>query len=161
MEKIFEEITQKRKEIVQLQNELQKQSKDLFNSYFQKVFESNEKLESVSWTQYTPYFNDGETCVFSAHTDYLIVNGQDDDEADWLGEKNIISWGTYNRVKKTYEGRIEQDNPLYDKDLSELVSKIKDFLNMFDNDFYLRMFGDHSKVTITKGGSNSEEYQHD
>ena len=46
------------------------------------LFDKHPKLEAVSWTQYTPYFNDGDVCEFAAHTDYLTVlfDGQEYEE---------------------------------------------------------------------------------
>ena len=125
------------------------------------MFEETPKLKSFAWTQYTPYFNDGDTCYFSANTDYLTINGEHEDDATWSQEKKVISWGTYNRDKRIYEGRIEQDNPEYDKELSEAVDKVKKFLNLFDDKFYQDQFGDHTMVTVTPNGIDTEDYEHD
>lgn len=38
------------------------------NPMFDSFFEKYPTLESFSWTQYTPYFNDGDTCQFSVHS---------------------------------------------------------------------------------------------
>ena len=40
-------------------------------------------LTSFAWTQYTPHWNDGDACTFSAHTDYLYINGSEDSESFW------------------------------------------------------------------------------
>jgi hypothetical protein len=125
------------------------------------LFEENPKLKSFGWTQYTPYFNDGDTCYFSANTDYLYINGEQEDEASWSQEKKVISWGTYNRDKRAYEGRIEQDNPDYIPELAEASAKVKKFLSVFDKDFYQLQFGDHVQVTVTENGIETEGYEHD
>lgn len=161
MQEIFKEIKEKRKAIAKMQNDLQKESEDLFDSFFKKIFEETPELERISWVQYTPYFNDGSACIFSANTDYLDINGDCEDEADWISEKNIISWGKFNPTTKIYEGRIEQDNPKYNKKLSDKVSEIKDFLSLFDDEFYQKKFGDHTRVTLSTNGTLTEEYEHD
>jgi hypothetical protein len=161
MEEMIAEIKEKQAEIKRLQKELQEKSSKIFLSSFKNLFEETPKLKSFAWTQYTPYFNDGDTCYFSANTDYLIINGDQEDDASWAQEKKVISWGTYNRDKRIYEGRIEQDNPEYDKELSEAVDKVKKFLNLFDDKFYQDQFGDHTMVTVTPNGIDTEDYDHD
>jgi hypothetical protein len=161
MEEMIAEIKEKQAEIKRLQKELQEKSSKIFLSSFKNLFEETPKLKSFAWTQYTPYFNDGDTCYFSANTDYLIINGDHEDDASWAQEKKVISWGTYNRDKRIYEGRIEQDNPEYDKELSEAVDKVKKFLNLFDDKFYQNQFGDHTMVTVTPNGIDTEDYDHD
>ncbi len=37
----------------------------------QPIFDANPTLEAVRWTQYTPYFNDGEPCVFGVNEPYI------------------------------------------------------------------------------------------
>ena len=161
MEEMIAEIKEKQAEIKRLQKELQEKSSKIFLSSFKKLFEETPKLKSFAWTQYTPYFNDGDTCHFSANTDYLIINGDHEDDASWSQEKKVISWGTYNREKRVYEGRIEQDNPDYDKELSEAVDKVKQFLSLFDDNFYQTQFGDHVMITVTENGIDTEDYEHD
>jgi hypothetical protein len=161
MEEMIAEIKEKQAEIKRLQKELQEKSSKIFLSSFKNLFEETPKLKSFAWTQYTPYFNDGDTCYFSANTDYLMINGDHEDDASWSQEKKVISWGTYNRDKRIYEGRIEQDNPEYDKELSEAVDKVKKFLNLFDDKFYQDQFGDHTMVTVTPNGIDTEDYDHD
>jgi len=161
MEQMISEIKEKQAEIKKLQNELQKRTADIFLSSFKVLFEENPKLKSFGWTQYTPYFNDGDTCTFSANTDYLYINGEHEDDADWSQEKKVISWGTYNRDKRVYEGRIEQDNPNYIPELANASAKVKKFLSVFDDEFYKRQFGDHVKITISENGITTDDYEHD
>jgi hypothetical protein len=35
----------------------------------EEVFDKYSTVESVGWPQYTPYFNDGDPCHFSVHSD--------------------------------------------------------------------------------------------
>lgn len=158
---MISEIKEKQAEIKKLQNELQKRTADIFLSSFKVLFEENPRLKSFGWTQYTPYFNDGDTCTFSANTDYLYINGEHEDDADWSQEKKVISWGTYNRDKRVYEGRIEQDNPNYIPELANASKKVKKFLGVFDDEFYRRQFGDHVQITITENGITTDNYEHD
>lgn len=161
IDEMISEIKEKQLEIDKLKKELNEKQAETFSHGVKKLFEKSEKLTSFSWNQYTPYFNDGDTCYFSVNTDYLVINGEHEDDANWINEKKVISWGTYNREKKAYEGRIEQDNPDYDKELAEAVDAVKRFLSIFDNDFYQSQFGDHVEVTVTKNGIQTDDYEHD
>lgn len=161
MEELILEIKEKQKEIKELQDQLQKRSNEVFKEAFNQIFDKYENLQNFSWTQYTPYFNDGDACRFDAHTDYIYVNGEHIDDCDWMNEKKVISWGTYNREKRAYEGRIEQDNPNYDPEMANAVADVKKVLGLFDNNFYERQFGDHTKVTISRAGVDIEDYEHD
>ena len=161
MEEMLTEIRKKQAEIKEMQKELQKKSAEIFLSSFKKLFEENPMLKSFGWTQYTPYFNDGDTCYFSSNTDYLWINGENEDDASWSQEKKVISWGKYNNEKRAYEGRIEQNNPDYIPELVEASAKVKKFLSVFDEDFYKLQFGDHTRITVTENGIDTEDYEHD
>ncbi len=41
---------------------------------FLEVFRDFPDIKNFSWTQYTPYFNDGEPCNFSVHTYNIEIN---------------------------------------------------------------------------------------
>jgi hypothetical protein len=47
----------------------------LVESAAQQLFEVCPEIESVYWTQYTPYFNDGDSCHFSVHEPYFVLVG--------------------------------------------------------------------------------------
>lgn len=157
----FEILKEKQKEIQILKNEMLEESKKIFTEVSKSIFEDNPKIKSFSWTQYTPYFNDGDACTFSADTDYISVNGERVDEAKWINPVTVKTWGNWNRETRTYEGREEVPNLDYDKELADGVEEIREFLSHFDNDFFLQQFGDHAQITVTSEGVNIDEYEHD
>lgn len=158
-----------------------------FPTMFKDIFETAPKLKSVSWTQYTPYFNDGDTCYFSAHIDDLELNGvseysDDEDNEDYL--YNVIKPCTYgvletaedveankvlaNKINRSWytsktigeEGLLP--NPRYDESLSNAVESISDILSSIPKEFLQDLFGDHVKVTIYANGTiDTEDYDHD
>ena len=161
MEEMIAEIKQKQAEIKRLQKELQDKSSEIFLSSFKNLFEETPKLKSFAWSQYTPYFNDGETCTFSANVDYIYINGICVDDSDWISEKTITNYGTWNRETKKFEGRTEVSNLNYDSELVKANDEIREFLYNFDEDFFMAQFGDHAKVTVTEEGVSVDEYEHD
>lgn len=151
----------KNSEVYNLKDEIFNLSKDVFEDGCKNIFEKYPKIESFGWNQYTPYFMDGDTCVFSANTDYLSVNGEYVDDCEWTGATRVTNWGTYNRDTKVYDGKVEVPNEKYDKELEDATDEIRNFLQMFDDDFYIRKFGDHSEITVTKEGVEVDDYDHD
>ena len=157
----LEVIKQKKLEIEALKNELNEISQSSFDEFRCYIFGKYSQLESFGWTQYTPYFNDGDSTIFSANTDYLIINGDYVDESNWISPVNIINWGNWNSETKSYIGRVEEENKNFDKNLSDATNEIIDFLSNFDNDFYLTKFGDHAEITVTKSSVDISDYDHD
>jgi hypothetical protein len=52
-----------------LQKEAQESGQKLFNETATKLFEAFPFVAQVQWTQFTPYFNDGDECTFSAYAE--------------------------------------------------------------------------------------------
>ena len=48
-------------------------------------------ITGVQWRQYTPYFNDGETCVFSVHEPEIIFEGSEEATYVWVRPDGTIS----------------------------------------------------------------------
>jgi len=160
-----------------------------FPSMFTELFAQAPKLKSVSWTQYTPYFNDGDSCEFSAHTDDLYVNGSnsnyDDDDYDDEDEDAIsVNPSIYVTLRTEEDVRINKEmcaktgrswyakagigdsglapNPKYDADADRVSSEISEILSSIPEDFLLELFGDHTRVTIHSNGTiDTDDYEHD
>jgi hypothetical protein len=178
LEQIKAEITAFDAKKKMLLAELQTQ----FPSMFIELFKKAPNLKSFGWRQYTPYFNDGDSCVFRVHFDYPYINGasEDYDEEcdisikihgykvleteedvhinDEVAEKSGYTW---------YKGNQIGDNGLcyntdYDEAAATAVDQIQEVLNSIPEDFFLDLFGDHAKVTIYADGTiDVEEYDHD
>lgn len=111
-------------------------AQDAFKEQCALLFEEMPDLKSFSWSQYTPYFNDGDECVFSAHIDYPDINGE-----EYCEEKYC----------KTEEAKA----------IAKMGDKVVDFLRNFGDEDYKDVFGDHVKVTVTREGMTVEGYEHD
>lgn len=157
----FAVLKEKQEEIKKLKKEMIEASNKIFTELTKTIFEEHPKVKSFGWSQYTPYFNDGDTCTFSAHTDYIYINGDSADEADWMSETTITNYGTWNREKRVYEGRTEVPNLNYDPELVKANDEIREFLRNFDEDFFMSQFGDHAEITVTAEGVSVDEYEHD
>lgn len=157
----LEELRKKNKEIERLKNEALDLANEAFEEFSKGIFDRYDRIESFAWNQYTPYFNDGDSCVFSANTDYIKINEEYAEECEWFSEKNILSYGTFDRESKTYVGRVEEENKLYDPELCAAAKEIQQFLGSMTDDFFIKRFGDHSEITVTRQGVEVDEYDHD
>jgi len=113
-----------------------KQTQDSVRELAQDLFSKYSTLDSFSWVQYTPYFNDGEECHFQVISDlgYITISGSD----DWPEDPTERSpW----------------------RDVSQAVEYL---IDGFDSDMLRDIYGDHAKVTINRNGTATvEEYDHE
>lgn len=134
--------------------EAKKMMGEAFSEGTGALFAEHECLVEFSWTQYAPYFNDGEECVFHAHTDYPDIlfrrhlEELSEDEIDDLRYDGEFEYGNYGRKDRTGAENAAGD------------AVIK-FLGEFDDDLLRDAFGEHIKVTVTREGLQVSDYNHD
>ncbi|ANF51743.1 hypothetical protein A0O34_15060 [Chryseobacterium glaciei] len=144
-----------KEKLAALEAQKQETLKDLqkdFPLIFKPLFEKSEKIQSVGWRQYTPYFNDGDECTFSANTDDLIINGED--SGDMEAENDFFN-------KEIWDGGTKL-NPNYIESEGNIIEEFQKALSEIPEEFYKELFGDHIKVIIERSGEiKTEEYNHD
>lgn len=136
-----------------------------FRALAQSVFDAHPRLESFNWTQYTPYFNDGDECIFGANTDEdsigindLKAHALELQEFDYIpdGHEARDRWGY---VRSKYR---KEPNKRYDPELAAARKAVAQFLAQFEADELKRMFGDHVCVTIRRDGRPSvDSHEHE
>ena len=133
MSEILTKIKEKL-EIIEIQKqEMVKELQTEFPKLFTKFFERSNELESFSWDQYTPYFNDGDSCHFCVH------------EIRRINEEDIYDL--------EYELSAE---------LVEIIDQIQEVLNSIPDEFMEDLFGDHISVTVKRDGTiETEDCEHD
>lgn len=156
---MFEEIKQMNAELDALKAVHLEKSKGMFTKVAAFLFEKHPKLESFQWEQFTPYFNDGEECTFSARVDYPQINGEEYGE----GKTRAVdrSYGQYDNVTRSYPNYKETPNPDYDAELDAAGKEVKEFLNTIDEQALRDMFGDHKQIKVTREGTEVEDYDHE
>ena len=144
IEKIKTELSVFEEKKIALVNELRQE----FPKIMQPLFEQSKKIDSFSWTQYTPYFNDGDECYFGVN-DVDEVNGAHIYDCKFL-EKEIGPWAA------------RTPNPDYDAYEFGIYTEIADIISSIPEDFLKDLFGDHVQVTVNRDGTISvETYEHD
>ena len=145
--KVFEE---KKKALVE---ELRKEFPTMFN----ELFEQSARIDSFTWRQYTPYFNDGDSCEFGVYPDDPIINGEDLYDTDWYDWR----YQYHLRGDKEYANLLTE-NPKIDLTECQLVDDFIKVIEGIPEDFLKDLFGDHCQVTIHRDGSiEVNEYEHD
>ena len=112
-------------------------------------YENVEDVASIRWTQYTPYFNDGEPCEFGV---YDLMLRFEDDEKNEYHESHDGYCGIYS-YKGSNSGLTKKN-----ADIFHALEKC-----LMQNPVLLELaFGDHAEITIDKEGNvEVEEYEHD
>lgn len=116
-------------------------AKAILTAHIAKVFVELPEIAGMRWSQYTPYFNDGDQCVFRLHYDLeLLVDGA------WVTE--YTCGGRYKRFFVS---------PL----LAPWKGSNEVLLEMF-----LASFGDHARVDCLRQPNGSvaihvEAYEHE
>lgn len=128
-----------------LKAEMLVQAKALVKPALQSFMEENQEITCIHWRQYTPYFNDGDACVFSLHGVHFCTVL--DEVAD--AEDGFEAWGDKNFHPEQIPDRLYGEC----RTLTKLLESMKDELE--------DIFGDHVKVIVTPTGVEVEEYEHD
>lgn len=117
-------------------------------------------VHSVRWQQYTPFFNDGDTCEFTVYDPRVRLVGddavdKDEDDEDWEDDPYL----------DTYDMRVYGDNrthtikPEFDG-IYQALNRLSDSMDAFE-EFLKESFGDHAEVDATREGFFVGSYHHD
>jgi hypothetical protein len=155
----------------EMQRKFQEQAQALFKEITKEFFDKNPGITGVVWTQYTPYFNDGDTCEFSvgdptftnAPIDELssVLYGEYDGDTEgvWAAESvghvltSAYKWKWYEETAdliKASGGVDAESCNLFAKAVCS--SEMRDVMKA--------MFDDHSKVIATRDGFDVDGYDH-
>lgn len=150
-----------KKNIRILRDQTKKTAAEYFWRGTENIFKKYPNLESFAWTQYTDYFNDGDTCYFSAHWDYAMeINGLNINEIQYR-DKPCLQYKrkAHERSCCEQDGEKLEFNTEIINNVDNVKRDIKEFLSVFENVDFQDMFGDHVKVIVNKDGIKTESYE--
>jgi hypothetical protein len=130
-------------------------------------FVRDNNISGLIWEQYTPYFNDGEACIFSVGEPALILRNPEAvfssyDEENCVPELSYSDWdrimgpdepGWYEHVKNLIE-----ETGLTKGTFETAQSFVQQLMGM--EDVLKQAFGDHVHVKVTAEGVDVDEYNH-
>lgn len=168
MSALQEKFDQLLEEQEALRKKFQETAQQLFKETTKEFFDGNPAITAVVWTQYTPYFNDGDTCEFSVH-EPSFTNAPDPENVRW-GEYEGDEEGVFAVENPSYVMKTDRE---YYAETREAIAKAggidvdscEAFSRMIQSsameDVMEAMFGDHVKVIATREGFDVEDYEHD
>jgi hypothetical protein len=157
-----EKIESLLKELREIQAETQKKLQKSIKELFSEFWANNPDIQTVVWTQYAPYFNDGDACVFAVH-DPVFTNFRLEDSDTTVRE---VCWGDYEDEEKNHISvqawTVEKD--IEDFKLNANVDSIKSLSSFLCSDVVSDVmentFGSDSLVIATREGFEVQEYEH-
>lgn len=143
-------------DIVRAERKVKQRPAEEFSPLLQAVLDDARVLE-FGWRQFTPYFNDGDPCVFGTRGTWVRTDedgedaGHDDLDMDYHRSLGTSRWNSK-------AGRHEDIELSPQK--AELHAKCKAMAGAFD-EILLEAFGDHADITVKRDGITVEFYEHD
>jgi len=209
-----ENFEKMKEQIDSARTEMREKSPMFIEEACKQFFEECPEVEAVVWNQFTPYFNDGESCEFQVHDKFFILTEDEDydmfegsvvyseddlvcayqalsqaqeytnDSVAWVenykkGYKEKYGYECYTfrgrNEPKPYpsnpaeaQEKIDEINQFFQKYGQEFANRIEEafyslnvHLNMIDIDTMQALYGDHVRITITRTGTDVEDYHHD
>jgi len=189
-ENIAKKIAEKNAEIEKMKKAHMKELQTEFNDIVKQFFEECPKVQAVVWSQYTPYFNDGEECIFGMNEAHFIVEGFDEDDLrnpyEYEDEKDFTvlvtpsySGDTLVETIESYKKNLEGPNvsdwakKFYPEQIARIEKQMEEypgygelaklFYELLGNNEELlqEVYGDHAAVYLMPGKVIVEEYSHD
>lgn len=168
MSALQEKFDQLLSEQEELRRKFQATAQELFKETTKEFFDGSPAITAVVWTQYTPYFNDGDTCEFSVNSP-TFTNAPDPENVRW-GEYDGDEEGVFAVENVAYV--MKSDGDYYKEDKEAInkaggidVDSCEAFKRMVCSsameDVMHAMFGDHVMVIATREGFDVQDYEHD
>jgi hypothetical protein len=121
------------------------------------IMAAHPEITSIRWSQYTPYFMDGDVCKFG------IYESQFSFSKSFLN--SVEEFGYDDSICEMFDGfytfSYKQNMPEF---LAVLAQKLRDFDKVLGklSEVMEETFGDHAQVTILANGNILvEHYEHD
>lgn len=141
----------------------QKKGKELMLETFKEFFVSNPTIKTIVWNQFTPYFNDGDECVFSVNDmvfstkeiDHIPDNPDEDNQGSDFQGDGLYDYQEING--KWIHVPIEGEKFAQRKVFGEFHQLIR----TLPDEIFMSVFGDHKKILATIDGFDVEDCEHD
>lgn len=128
-------------------------------------------IKEVRWRQYTPYFNDGDECIFSVNDPEIRFDGVPETFGDYE-DGFLDTWSidyVERKQKRCKESGDEWEPDDRDKVCLDFLSKdrdsytkIRSFLDTIPDELMKELFGDGVCVTVKSDGEvEVDDYDHD
>lgn len=117
--------------------------------YFDNAWEKG--FKAIAWRQYTPHWNDGETCEFSVHDPSFTTSQEVADS--WLNFEYEFDQYDY---EQPWSDKYPHPDGIKKEDFPDLPIARYEFEYAM-----LHKFGNHTEVVVTPTRVVQSEYEHD
>lgn len=121
-----------------------KYGREIIKARLKKYKEILPSIVALRWEQFTPYFNDGDACVFRVHAPSFKLSDRSIDSAVEDEEEFLDAWDL------KYNNLITEDVARKLESVEELPAEL-----------YLDSFNDHVRVTYDFDSFTVDEYEHE
>lgn len=137
---------------------LREKGQEIMKGAVEEFFKANPEIKTVTWTQYTPFFNDGEPCEFRVGDPYFSMQDVEPEDVprdpeDDDGQRFYSTWGA-----KYYANARPGMNLA---PIEKAGQSFRETIGAAPHDLFLAAFGDHMKVVLTPDQIYTEEVNHD
>lgn len=142
---MFNKLKKAQENIDELRRQMNEKFKEEFKPAMREWLASTPEIVGIRWRQYTPWFNDGDTCEF--------------------GMNDIYYKPAENVIEAEYDGDYDDGylSPYQYRSIPALEAKLRELTKLLYSfsDTFEVVFGDHVMVTINAEEIQVEEYEHD
>lgn len=138
--------------------EARQRMQDVIKSVFADFFRKYPDVYGIGWVQYTPSWNDGESCEFSVHEVNLYLTEDAYDEGD---SDNDIFDGSWRRSGLSADEQARVDAVGGEQRLREIIAHfepVADFIEQMEDADMQLIFGNGSRILATKDDLTVEDY---
>jgi hypothetical protein len=183
---LLENITSLAADFARKQKEMIEALRPSFADLFKEVFEKYPEIKSFSWNQYTPYFNDGDECLFSVGDVWPCleenVHGYGGEDAsiprDLPQLKTFLETGdapgmypwhkdndkrlrTISDHFNSHYYQVYKDNIDRWAEVGEAAWTLADAIRSLPDDVMLMLFGNHVSICVSRNGVDVQDFDHD
>lgn len=154
LDEVVNEFNNLNLELANVTKKFREKAKVLLSAKMKEFFKDHPNVEWIGWTQYTPYFNDGDECIFRVNDLHFGYENPEDVYSPYDGVCVGYSkvYGYENPDGRTFEEVYKDFNAV--KDVERTLFSIGE-------DTFKVLFGDHKFIRISKAGIDILDYDHD
>lgn len=134
---------------------LRQEAAALIKPMLSEFIKQNPQVSAVKWTQYTPYFNDGDQCTFNVHEPsfFFAADPENNNPEDHDG---FESYSMNRGADYKWGPSLEHASAATQAACYELSGELQGVSDALEE-----LFGDHVRVIVTADGVSVDEYNHD
>lgn len=141
-------------------NNLQEQSKLIIRILIEKsvkfILNKYDWIEYIWWPQYTPYWNDGDTCYFCVHEPGIKLKNNN----DFVQQIKLLELLDLEHGLELSNYDIEESNHELIKNLKYDLNSLYD-VTILNDEVTKLLYDDHVKVICSRENITTEEFNHE